>query len=478
MVTAAGGIASTSRTALATALALLLGACASTPVRDRGGDAATGPSLPINLAAAPHAEVPIPLAPMPELAPLPPVAAPIASPWERLRTRFAMPGCEYSPQVQRWARTYTQGPDRFAATLKRSLPFLLLVLDELERQDLPGEFALLPYLESHYEPVPSRGNAPAGMWQIMPDTARHLGIPVSTGYDGRLDAWTSSTAAVSLLKRYQDEFGDWRLVDMAFNAGEYRVKQLLRQTRGAPLSTADLAKLKLSPITHEHLAKLLALGCVIDDPARFGVTLPEPEADDHLERVSLSAPLDIRVAARLADVPEETIKRYNAGHRQTRMAHDAPLHLMLPRTSVALFRERYAQLAPSQWSTWEAVKLREPRGVSELAGKAAVPIDLVGAANGVDADREFSAGATVFLPSALGRSIGTLPPAPIMPGAVDLAADKNIVTITVKNGDSLWTLSRRHSVSVADLQRLNGLNAKSSIKPGQRLKLRSAAAPQ
>lgn len=458
------------RTALAGTLALLLGACASTPPRDRTADAT--PSLPINLAPTPHEAVKIPLAPVPDLAPPAAVAAPVASPWDRLRTRFAMPGCEYSPQVQRWARTYTQGPDRFAATLKRSLPFLLLVLDELERKDLPGEFALLPYLESHYEPVPSRGNAPAGMWQIMPDTARHLGIPVSAGYDGRLDAWESSTAAVGMLKRYQDEFGDWRLVNMAFNAGEYRVKQLLRQTRGA-LSPADLAKLKLSPITHEHLAKLLALGCVIDDPARFGVTLPEPDANDYLERVPLTAPLDIRVAARLADVPEETVKRYNAGHRQTRMASDAPLHLMLPRTAVALFRERYAQLAPSQWSTWEAVKLRERRGVSDLAGSAAVPIDLVGAANGVANDREFSAGATVFLPSALGRSIGTPPPVPIMPGAVDKTSDAAATTITVKSGDSLWTLSRRHSVSVAELKRLNGLTDKSPLKPGQRLKLRS-----
>lgn len=462
--------ARTTRSALAAALALLLGACASAPQRNNSADAA--PTLPIDLAPVPHDEVRIPLAPLPELSLPATIAAPQASPWERLRTRFAMPGCEYSPQVQRWARTYTQGPDRFAATLKRSLPFLLLVLDELERKDLPGEFALLPYLESHYEPVPSRGNAPAGMWQIMPDTARHLGIPVSQGYDGRLDAWQSSTAAVSLLKRYQDEFGDWRLVNMAFNAGEYRVKQLLRQNRGQ-LSPADLAKLKLSPITHEHLAKLLALGCVIDDPARFGVTLPEPDADDYLERVPLTAPLDIRVAARLAQVPEETVKRYNAGHRQTRMASDAPLHLLLPRTSVSLFRERYAQLAPAQWSTWEAVKLRERRDVSELAGSASVPIDLVGAANGVDADREFSAGATVFLPSSLGRSVGTPPPAPIMPGVVDKNADANAATVTVKSGDSLWTLSRRHSVSIAELKRLNGLGDKSALKPGQRLKLRS-----
>ncbi|HJU39452.1 MAG TPA: LysM domain-containing protein, partial [Tahibacter sp.] len=104
--------------------------------------------------------------------------------------------------------------------------------------------------------------------------------------------------------------------------------------------------------------------------------------------------------------------------------------------------------------------------------KAAVPIDLVGAANGVKAGREIPAGATVFLPSALGRSIGTPPPAPLLPGAD--ANDEAAATVVVKSGDSLWTLSRRHGVGVAELKRLNGLSDKATLKPGQKLKLRAA----
>lgn len=452
----------------ALAPALLLAACATAPKQPIAEPSAiaTATSLPpLDLRIAPPERIDVPLAPPPEPGETNTLAAADASVWSRLRTRFAMPGCEYSPAVQRWARTYTQGPDRFAASLKRALPFLMLVLDELEQQDLPGEFALLPYLESHYEPVVGRGGTPAGMWQFMPDTARSVGLQVSPHYDGRLDAWASSTAAVSMLKRYQDVFGDWRLVDMAFNAGEYRVKKLLQQNRST-LSREEIAALKLSPITHDHLAKLLALGCVINDPKRFGVTLPEPSPEDHLVRVTLTAPIDMRVAARLADVPEDTLRRYNAGHRQSRISATSPMHLLLPKPALSRFQQRYTQLAPSAWSTWDAVKLRERRGVSELAGAAAVPIDLVGAANGVGASREFAAGTTVFLPSALGKDVGTaLPPVPLSPEA----QQRNAATITVKGGDNLWTLAKTHKVSVTNLRRWNKLGDKAQLKPGQKL---------
>jgi len=461
---------------LALAPMLLLAACATTPRQPVGHDSAiaTATSLPpLDLRVEPPDRIDVPLAPPPDYtAPGADTAADANSVWTRLRTRFAMPGCEYSPAVQRWARTYTQGPDRFAASLKRALPFLMLVLDELERNDLPGEFALLPYLESHYEPVVGRGSTPAGMWQFMPDTARSAGLQMSQHYDGRLDAWASSSAAVAMLKRYQDEFGDWRLVDMAFNAGEYRVKKLLQDNRSS-LSREEIAGLKLSPITHEHLAKLLALGCVINDPARFDVTLPEPSDDDHLVRVTLTAPIDMRVAARLADVPEDTLRRYNAGHRQSRISASAPMHLLLPKPALSRFQQRYTQLAPSAWSTWDAVKLRERRDVEELAGAAAVPIDLVGAANGVDPAREFAAGATVFLPSSLGANVGTPQPQQQPPPLSPEAQQRAGATVTVKNGDSLWTLARTHKVSIGDLRRWNRLGEKAQLKPGQKLFIRA-----
>ena len=142
------------------------------------------------------------------------------SPWDRLRRRFVMPGCDFNPGVQHWARAYAQGNNQFSASLNAAMPFLLVVLDQIEQRDMPGEFAFLPYIESNYTPLASSGDRAAGIWQLMPDTAREAGLRITPDYDGRLDIAASTHAALDLLQHYQQEFGDWRLADMAFNAGQ------------------------------------------------------------------------------------------------------------------------------------------------------------------------------------------------------------------------------------------------------------------
>ena len=144
-----------------------------------------------------------------------------------------MPGCDYNPEVRRWAHMFTQSPAQFSASLSEAMPFLLIVLDEIEQRDLPGEFAFLPYIESTYTAVAAYGDRPPASGRLMPDTARETGLRITPDYDGRLDIYASTTAALDLLERYQQEFGDWRLADMAFNAGELR-----RQAVGGKVTTA------------------------------------------------------------------------------------------------------------------------------------------------------------------------------------------------------------------------------------------------
>jgi membrane-bound lytic murein transglycosylase D len=424
----------------------------------------------------------------------PPAA--LVSPWDRLRARLAMPGCDYNPAVQRWARLYTQGPTHFAATLKRAAPFLLMVLDELEKQDLPGEFAFLPYLESTYEPLAeTRGNNAAGMWQFVASTARGAGMVVTPQYDGRLDAWASTQGAVSLLARYQQEFGDWRLVDMAYNAGEFAVKQLLHgndsasaaraagRSAGADgvpniapqpsgtennLSAEGLAKLKLSPITHEHLAKLLALSCILDEPARFRVELPEIGDDDRLQALELEAPIDLRVAQRLADVDGADFQRWNAAYRGTSMPSGAPQRLLLPSSARTRFLERYAQLAPEQWHDWSVVTLTAPQDVDALAAASGVDANLLGVINGVELDRAFTRGARVLLPARARANGVPLAPAP----AISATAEAQSLAHVVRNGDTLWDIARHYRLSVQQLLDWNGLRANGNgLRIGQRLRL-------
>jgi len=113
------------------------------------------------------------------------------------------------------------------------MPFLLVVLEQIEQRKMPGEFAFLPYIESNYTALASSGDRSAGIWQLMPDTAREAGLRITREYDGRLDVYASTTAALDLLERYNEQFGDWRLADMAFNAGELASRPMKRTS---PLS--------------------------------------------------------------------------------------------------------------------------------------------------------------------------------------------------------------------------------------------------
>ncbi|HEY6986411.1 MAG TPA: transglycosylase SLT domain-containing protein [Rhodanobacteraceae bacterium] len=424
--------------------AALLAACSVQPSRS--------PPPPAEPAPTPAPAAPELVAPSP-LAPLEPAQQQV-SPWQRLRTQFAMTTCDYRPQVVRWARRYTASPRMFAASWHRALPFLAIVVDEIEQRNLPGEFAMLPYVESGYEPIPSRGDRPAGMWQIDPDTAREEGLVITTDYDGRLDAEASTTAALSLIERYQKEFGDWRLADMAFNSGEYRVKNLLKGRDAHSLTAAELGKLAFNPITHDHLDRLLALSCIVEDPARFGVTLPEPSADDQLKTIILQSGMDIRLAARLAGLEPSAMKRYNAAYRRNRMVSDMPYQLLMPTTSVDRFQAAAEAIPVALWNDWREQKAARTSGLASWAAEVGIPVAVLAAANAMGESE--TVGPTTRL---------------LLPGRDADAHEKpaRSSTYVIKAGDTPASIARECGVSVAELKRMNPKLDAKRLKPGDRL---------
>jgi membrane-bound lytic murein transglycosylase D len=378
------------------------------------------------------------------------------SPWQRLRTRFAMTTCDYRPQVMRWARYYTSSPQRFAASWDRALPFLLIVIDELERRNLPGEFAMLPYVESSYEPIASRGDRPAGMWQLMPDTARDEGLVITADYDGRLDIPASTTAALSLIERYEKEFGDWRLADMAFNSGEYRVKNLLRGRDARSLSAAELGKLAFNPITHDHLDRLLALSCVIADPQKFGVTLPEPEPGERLKTIILQSGMDVRLAARLAGLDPAGMKRLNAAYRHNRMVAGMPYELLMPSNSVERFQNAAQAIPVALWNDWREQRATRTSGLASWAAEVGIPVAVLAAANAIG--ESSTVGPTTRL---------------LVPGREVEAADvpSAAATHVVKPGDTLSSIANRYRVPLAQVKRLNPAVDGKRLHPGDRLRI-------
>lgn len=386
------------------------------------------------------------------------------TPWERLRRRFAMPGCDYSPAVQRWAHMYTAGPKWFSASLSEAMPYLLIVIDQLERRDLPGEFAFLPYVESTYTAIPSVGDRAAGMWQLMPSTAREAGLRINSEYDARLDVYAATVAALDLIEQYQQEFGDWRLADMAFNAGENAVKPLAAG-RTPEMGAHELSRLRLPAATHDHLAKLIALSCVISDPARYRVTLPDARTDDELVLVEFPAPIDLRLAARLAGLDEARMHHFNPGFIHGHMPAQGPFHLLIPVAQRTQMERTLGKMPQYAWRDWHEATLKQTQTLDMFAIAADIDASALSDINRIDASAELPPGTHLLLPGrGMSDDIATVVATP----AESAAAPDSLI---VHAGDTVWDIARRYSIRVDDLLHWNNLKRTTTLRLGQKLRL-------
>jgi membrane-bound lytic murein transglycosylase D len=400
------------------ALALLLTACATAPTSRPGEPGIAPPTAEIHDITATK--------------PANPTAAASNDVWGRLRGSFAMADCSADPGVEAWARRYTVSPQRFESQMRAVLPRLVYVQEIAARHGVPGEFALLPWVESHFRPIPPQKNRPAGMWQIVPTTARHMGLAVERDYDARLDLTTSTDAVMALLSHYHDWFQDWRLADYAYNAGRYGIDRLLARD-GAPPAEPAVPTLPVRAGTREHLVKLLAIACVVREPERFHVTLPTLEDDQQLVEVPVTERLPLARAARLAGLPPATLATLNAGYRNGVVDTHRGGRLLLPRKQAAQLR------------------------TALLAQAAAGSADLVA-----------SVGSAPGLPH-----LGDDPSQPTrqpenVPSPPDPAAGTSVRTHVVKAGDTLGRIARRYHVRVTQLKHWNHLHG-DAIEVGQKL---------
>jgi peptidoglycan lytic transglycosylase D len=410
--------------------------------------------------------------PTPEPAPPPPPPrqqpAAVPSPWPRLRATFELPGCDYSPLEKRWVHRFVQNPRAFSNSLSDAMPYLLVVTDQLGMHRLPGEFAFLPYLESNYTPIATSGDRAAGIWQLMPSTAREAGLSIGADYDGRLDIHASTLAAIDLLRRYHDEFGDWRLADMAFNAGLYKVRGLLGDRDHDGWSARELGRFGVGPGTHDHLAKLLALACIVSDPERFHVQLPEPDADDALALLDLPGPVDLNLAARLAGIDLGRLHRYNPGFLHGRMPDRGPFHLLVPATRRVAIEQTLDRLPRSAWRNWHEVVLKQNETLDLFAMLGNVDATALAAVNGHAADESLPPGTRLLLPGhADDTDTAVAYPAPVDDDTYVIPPE----SLVVHAGDTLWQIAHRYGLHVDDLLRWNGLTRNARLRLGQHLLL-------
>jgi membrane-bound lytic murein transglycosylase D len=333
--------------------------------------------------------------------------------FDRIRGRLGTPACSDSAAAREWEGRYARHPGVFARKLEGVLPLLDFVVAETERSGLHGEFVFIPLVESWYSPGAIGRNGPTGMWQMIGTTARNHGVTMRKGYDGRLSPIDSTRAALSYLKSLDAMFdGDWQATVMAYNAGEYRLAGALRRSGSRRVSAAERAPAGLSHITYDYVAKLQALSCLVSDPGRHHLALPDDARFARLAPVLVDRRVgSLDQAAVRAQVPSASLRGWNPAYRDGRLVDGAPRLVLMP-------VEAAARLANG------AVADVAPATVAEAPGEAA-----------------------------------------------DGAATSASTTHQVRSGDTLSDIARQYGLTLAALRRLNGLGNRSMIRPGQVLRL-------
>jgi membrane-bound lytic murein transglycosylase D len=263
--------------------------------------------------------------------------------WARIRKGFAIPDLD-NALVRRRTREYAASSDYLQRMFERSRIYLYHIVDEVEKRGLPTELALLPMVESAFDPMARSPKHASGLWQFVPGTGKRFDLKQNSWYDGRRDIVDSTDAALDYLTALHRRYGDWQLVLASYNWGENAVARAVARNRKAGKPT-DYSSLKMPAETRNYVPKLQALKNIIAEPAKYGVNLAPIPNERYFTTVLTGRPeLDVALAAKLAEMPVKEFKALNPGFSRPLVRSPKGLRIVLPSEKVAIFHENLARL--------------------------------------------------------------------------------------------------------------------------------------
>ena len=465
------------RIAALLALAALAAGCATAPPPPA---TAPTPPPPAPVAAPEPVALPAPAPePVVEEAPLPrPEAGPRArldpqddalrgDLWVRVRDGFAMPELD-NELVHKWEQYYAQRPDYVQRMTARGARYLFHIVEEIDRRGMPTDLALLPFIESAFNPEAMSVARAAGMWQFMPGTGRDFELKQNLFRDDRRDILASTRAALDYLQRLYTQFNDWHLALAAYNWGQGNVQKALARNARAG-DGADYASLRMPDETRNYVPKLQAIKNIVSRPEAFGLVLPPLENHPYFVTVAVERDIDVALVARLAGLTLEQFQQLNPQLNKPVVLAAATPQILLPYDNANLFITALAEhRGPlASWTAWVAPRTVKPQ---EAARHVGMTEDELREVNRIPARMLVKAGSTLLVPRSAQHAHDVSES--VADGAqIALAPDvpplRRLQVKVGKRPESVASLARRHGMTAAQLAAANGVAATASFRPGQ-----------
>ncbi len=388
--------------------------------------------------------------------------------WQRIRSQltFDIPQNNRVILQRNW---YAKNPSYLTRVAKRAEPFLYYIVEELEKNNVPVELALLPVVESAFDPFAYSHGRASGMWQFIPGTGTRFNMKQNWWYDGRRDVVASTAGAIKYMKYLHKFFdGDWLLALAAYNSGEGRVQRAVRKNKRLGRNT-DFWSLSLPKETRAYVPKLLALADIVKRPEHFNLKLHEIANKEVLMQVDIKSQLDLAKAASLADLSLTELQRLNPGFNRWSTDPNGPHRLLLPKHKVEHFKQGLAKLNKDERLAWQRYKIKSGDNLGLIAKNFHTSIELIRKINGIKGN-QIRAGKHLLIPVA-SKSLDSYILSQDQRIAKKQARTQQGIKIThhVVSGDNLWDIGQRYKVSSNKIAKWNGFAPRDPLKLGQKL---------
>ena len=431
-------------------------------------------SAPVAAASAPAADTEVAAAPVP-IDPLRPGVrlnlddrAAQTDLWARVRSGFAIPDLD-NTLVRAQEQWYASRPDYVQRMTERGGRYLFHIVEELQRRDMPTELALLPFIESAFNPQAMSSARASGMWQFIPSTGKHFDLKQNVFRDDRRDVLASTRAALDYLQKLHGMFGDWQLALAAYNWGEGNVQRAIARNQKLGLPT-DYSSLKMPAETQNYVPKLQAVKNIVARPADFGLTLPPLQNHPYFLAVPIDRDMDVAVAVKLAGMPLAEFQTLNPQMNKPVILAAGTPQVLLPYDNANQFvRELPLHRGPlASWTAWVAPKTLRPADAAKRVGMSEAQLREI---NRIPPRMLVKAGSTLLVPRSATRETDVS--SEIADNAtMSLAPDAPPLQrkwLKAGRKDSVASVARRYRVSALQVAEWNHVSAAAAFKPGQRI---------